>query len=418
MGGFEGGRRSAPGGSAGHSAAGLGWDDGWQAAWDAHLADGPGGGSATGRGSGLLPARVVAEHRGVHMVAVRSVGSAGSVGPTGSSADGEPSGGVDGEVVLAARLSGRLRRDSTAPGGLPVVGDWVAVVARPEDGTATIRSVLPRRTQLRRRAPADHAAPIQVLAANVDVIFVATSLNRDLNVRRIERYLTTAWESGAQPVIVLTKVDLAADPVEVAAAEAELREVALNVPILVTSALTGEGLAPVRALLGPGVTVVLVGSSGVGKSTLANALLGEARLATSGIREDDSRGHHTTSSRQLIRLPGGGLLIDTPGVRELGLWDDGPGLATTFADVEALALNCRFTDCGHETEPGCAVLAAEAEGSLAPERLEDWRRLEREERHRAIEKDAIARRADKRRWVTVTRAGTQQAKAKRGELGQ
>jgi ribosome biogenesis GTPase len=361
--------------------AGLGWDPAWQAAF-------------APIGDGLVAARVVGAHRGTWEVAL-----------------GGP------EAPLEARATGRLRHEA-GPAELPVVGDWVAVDARPDEGAASVHVVLPRRTQLRRRAPADYGAPFQVLAANVDVVLVATSLNRDLNVRRVERFLTAAWESGARPVVVLTKVDLARDPVEVAIAEAQLEEVAAGVPVVATSAVSGAGLDAVRAFLGAGRTVVLIGSSGVGKSTLANALLGEERLLVREIREDDARGRHTTVGRELVALPGGdGLLLDTPGLRELGLWDDGTGLDLAFADVARTAEACRFTDCGHDSEPGCAVRAAVEDGTLHSDRFEGWRKLAREERFRAREMDAVARRAERRRWAVIGKAGAARSMAKRGEFG-
>ena len=361
----------------------LGWDEVWAAAWQ-----------ASRPGAGHLPARVVAAHRGAWEVL-----SAAGAAP------------------LEARVAGRLRHEA-GPAELPVVGDWVAVDARPDEGSATVHAVLPRRTQLRRRAPADYGAPFQVLASNVDVVLVATSLNRELNPRRLERYLATAWESGASPVVVLTKVDLARDPVAVAVAEAQLEEVAVGVPVLATSAVSGEGLDAVRAHLGPGRTVALVGSSGVGKSTLANALLGEERLLVREIREDDARGRHTTVGRQLVALPNGeGLLLDTPGLRELGLWDDGAGLDLAFADVTRAAEACRFTDCRHDGEPGCAVRTALDDGSLGADRFDGWRKLAREERFRALEMDAVARRAERKRWAALVREGAARSKAKRGEWG-
>ena len=363
--------------------AALGWDDAWAAAFAPHAAD-----------AGHLPARVVAAHRGTWDVL------------TGA-----------GATPLEGRVAGRLRHEA-GPAELPVVGDWVVVDARPTEGSATVHAVLPRRTQLRRRAPADHGAPFQVLAANVDVVLVATSLNRDLNPRRIERYLAIAWEAGASPVVVLTKVDLARDPVEVAVAEAQLEEVALGVPVVATSAVSGEGIDAVRAYLRAGRTVALVGSSGVGKSTLANALLGEERLLVRAIREDDARGRHTTVGREIVALPDGqGLLLDTPGLRELGLWDDGTGLELAFADVARAAQACRFTDCRHEGEPGCAVKAALGDGSLGADRFEGWRKLAREERFRALEMDAVARRAERKRWAAIGKAGSARAKAKRGDWG-
>jgi ribosome biogenesis GTPase len=363
--------------------ADLGWDPAWRAAFERVAGDG-----ADGR---LVPARVVAAHRGAWDVAAGDA------------------------PQLSATITGRLRHDA-GPTELPVVGDWVAVDARPAERAASVHAVLPRRTQLRRKAPADYGAPVQVLAANVDVVFVATSLNRDLNPRRIERYLATAWESGARPAVILTKVDLARDPVEVAVAEAQLEEAAVGVPVIATSSVSGEGLAAVRALVGAGHTAALVGSSGVGKSTLANALLGEERLVVREIREDDARGRHTTVGRQIVALPGGaGLLLDTPGLRELGLWDDGTGLDRAFADVAAVAESCRFSDCRHEREPGCAVRAAVADGTLGTDRFAGWRKLEREERFRALEMDAVARRAERRRWAVIGKEGAARSKAKRGE---
>jgi len=363
-------------------AALLGWDAGWQAAFAAHAAD------------GFSPARVIAEHRGSYDVLV-----------------------AVGEAPITARVTGRLHHAALGPGDFPVVGDWVAADLRAGDGTASINAVISRRTRIQRRAPADHGAPMQILAANVDVVMIATSLNRDLNARRLERFLATAWESGGRPVVVLTKVDLATDPVEVAVAEANLEELAVGVRVLATSAVTGDGLDAVRELLLPGITIALLGSSGVGKSTLINAILGEHRLATSEVRADDARGRHTTSGRHLVPLPGGGLLLDTPGIRELALWDDGAGLAAAFSDVEMTAARCRFTDCTHERQPGCAIELAVERGELAVDRVASWHKLIREERHQALERDVVARRAERKRWTVISRAGAARAQEKRGGFG-
>jgi ribosome biogenesis GTPase len=360
----------------------LGWDGAWETAFESHAAE------------GLSPARVVAEHRGSYDVLVAA-----------------------GAAPLSARITGRLRHDALVPGDFPVVGDWVATDLRPDEGTASIHAVVARRTRIQRRAPADHGAPMQILAANVDIVLIATSLNRDLNARRLERFLATAWESGGRPVVVLTKVDLATDPVAVAIAEAQLEELAVNVPVFATSAVTGEGLAAVRGLLRTGTTIALLGSSGVGKSTLINAILGEQRLATSEVREDDARGRHTTSGRQLVPIPCGGLLLDTPGIRELALWDDGAGMAAAFWDIEMTASRCRFSDCTHQRQPGCAIESAVERGELAADRVAGWHKLMREERHQALERDVIARRAERKRWAVIGRAGAARAREKRGESG-
>jgi ribosome biogenesis GTPase / thiamine phosphate phosphatase len=364
--------------------AGLGWDEGWAAAFAREA-----GALAGARpGDGSVPARVTVEHRGAYEV-------------------------VSSDGPLWATLTGRLRH-AAGPGELPVVGDWVAIAPRPAEQAASIHAVLPRRTAIVRRAPLDHASPVQVLAANVDVVLVATSLNRDLNPRRLERYLATAHESGARPVVALTKIDLAHDPVDIAIAEVALAEVAASVQVIAVSAWTGSGLDAMAELAREG-TLALVGSSGVGKSTLINALAGESLLATSDIREDDARGRHTTSRRQLVALPGGGCLLDTPGLRELGLWGDEAGLASAFSDVEGLAAGCRFADCAHEREPGCAVTAAVATGELAADRFAGWQKLRREERHVRLEQDALARREERRRWAVIGRAGAVRAAVKRGE---
>jgi ribosome biogenesis GTPase len=258
-------------------------------------------------------------------------------------------------------------------GDYPVTGDWVAVAARPAEGSATIHHLLPRRTAFTRKAVGRGGG--QIVAANVDVALLVASLNQDLNARRIERYLVMAWESGASPAVVLTKADLCADR---EARKAEIEAGAPGVPVHVVSAVTGEGLAALSASLPPGQTAALLGSSGVGKSSLVNALAGRAVMATQAIREHDARGRHTTTHRELVLLPSGRLVLDTPGMRELGLWEADAGVGTTFADIEALIAECRFRDCGHKSEPGCAVQSALAEGRLDAARWRSYGKLRRE----------------------------------------
>lgn len=309
---------------------------------------------------GLAPGRVVAVHRGVFDVATAH----GSV---------------------RARLPGRLAYD-----GVDVaVGDWVALAG------ATIRSVLPRRSAIVRSA-AGRTSESQTLAANVDVAFVVSSLGPDLEPRRIERYLVTIWESGAMPEIVLTKADRMDDPWGLVA---EVEAVAVGVPVHVVSAMTGQGCDALRARLGEGTTAVLLGSSGVGKSTLVNRFAGRELMAVNETRADDDEGRHTTTHRELIRLPGGGIVIDTPGLRELQLWDGGTdSVGHAFSDIEELAAECRFNDCRHGTEPGCAVQAALGSGELSRERHQSWLKLQRELRLMAIRADARVRRDEKRKW--------------------
>jgi ribosome biogenesis GTPase len=323
----------------------LGWDESFADAFRPFEHD------------GFTPARVAVEHRSEYVVYTEQ---------------GE----------LRAELAGRLRHDEEHP----AVGDWVAVAARVEEGRATIQALVPRRSAFTRKVAWAETKP-QVVAANVDVVFVVCGLDANYNVRRIERYITLAWESGAQPVVLLTKADLCDD---VDPRVYEVESVAFGVPVHAVSAPRGDGVETVRSYVPAGRTAALLGSSGVGKSTLVNALLGEELLATQEIRED-GRGRHTTSHRQLVPLPEGGLVLDTPGMRELQLWDADEGLHTAFADVDALAAECRFTDCAHVREPGCAVRAALAKGSLEVERFESWRKLQRELERLGRKQDGRAR---------------------------
>lgn len=307
-------------------------------------------------------------------------------------------------------LAGKLRFEAAGRGELPAVGDWVAMQPRPE-GRATIHAVLPRRTKISRKVNLS-ATEEQVLAANVDTIFLVSSLNRDLNVRRIERYLATAWESGAEPAIVLNKADLC--PVdERAGLVSEVEAIAFGVPVHTVSAVTGEGLDELAPYFGPGLTVVLLGSSGVGKSTLINSVLGVERLETREIREGDERGRHTTTHRELVVVPGGGIVIDTPGLRELQLWESSEGLGETFQDVTDLAATCRFGDCVHETEPGCAVQEAIRSGVLPAERLESYRKLQRELARLERRRDGRAQSLERKKWRQFSKQQRRNPKTRR-----
>lgn len=316
----------------------LGWDDDWVVAFEPHHA------------RGLEPGRVSVQHRGAYDVLTEA-------------------------AETRARLPTRTRREIQSRAELPVVGDWVALEPA-EQQDPVIRAVLPRRTAFSRRAahdPASDSAREQVVAANVDIVFIVASLADDLNPRLLERYMTVAWESGARPVILLTKADLEPDPDAAAAGLAEIGEISVHA----VSARSRLGLEAVRAYLSPGVTGALLGPSGVGKSTLVNALAGDDLLATGRVGVDGS-GRHTTTRRELIVLPGGGLIVDNPGMRELQLWLADDGLEEAFADIVTLENQCRFSDCRHGSEPGCAVQEALASGRLPVERWQSYRALQRE----------------------------------------
>ena len=285
------------------------------------------------------------------------------------------------------------------------VGDWVA--ARHTSGANEIRAVLPRQSAITREAPGRETAA-QVLAANVDLIFIATSADTDFNLRRIERLLTIAYQSGAAPVIVLTKVDLGdPDPFE-----AELQTIAAGVPVVAVSSQTGAVIDAIREQLPRGKTAVLIGSSGVGKSTLINRLLGEKVLRTADVHKS-GQGRHTTSHRQLMKVPGGGLVIDTPGLREIQLWAGAEALAEVFLDIEELALRCKFTDCRHETEPDCAVVAALEGGILDASRFRSYRKLQRELRAIKVKADVRLQIEERRKWKLINKSVKEHMQVKR-----
>jgi ribosome biogenesis GTPase len=321
----------------------LGWDAHWRELFAPYVSQ------------SLLPGRVVVEHRDAYRIETEG---------------GERSGA----------LAGRLRHRAERRSDLPAVGDFVAIRS-PEsnagDGPAIVEGVLPRRTAFVRRA-AGGRPDDQVIAANIDTVFVMTGLDHDFNVRRTERYLAAVWESGASPVVLLNKVDLCQD---VDQRVDQLRSVAIGVDVHAVSALTADGVGTLAEYLRPGVTVGFVGSSGVGKSTLLNRLLGRDVQATAGVRAHDSRGRHTTTHRELFVLPQGGLVIDTPGMREFALSDADEGLDAVFADIDALSADCRFADCAHRGEPGCAVRGAVERGELGADRLESYHKLLKELRY-------------------------------------
>ena len=335
---------------------------------------------------GTVPGRVTTEHRGGYGLATDN-----------------------GEVT--ATVSGRFRHEALTVEDFPAVGDWVAVEIADGGQSGVVHAVLPRLTRFLRPQRGD-IAQAQVLAANVDVVLLVTGLDHDFNLRRLERYLALAWSSGAEPVIVLNKSDLVEDLGE---RMADVAAIAPGVPIRAVSARTGTGFEALAPLLEAGKTVALIGSSGVGKSTIVNHLLGFERQATGAVRDDDQRGRHTTTSRELVTTPSGAVLLDSPGMRSVGMWEIDEGLADAFADVEELAQNCRFSDCSHGSEPGCAVQEAIRDGSLAQQRLDSQQKLARESAMMARRLDPQLRAAERAKWKAIHKSVRNHLQLKYGE---
>ncbi|MEW4284314.1 ribosome small subunit-dependent GTPase A [Priestia koreensis] len=295
---------------------------------------------------------------------------------------------------LLSEITGKMRHDAIEREDFPAVGDWVVISPRVTEQKASIHAVLKRKSKFSRKR-AGNTTEEQIVAANVDTIFIVNALNTDFNLRRIERYLLLAWESGANPVIILSKADLCGD---VMSKIEEVESIAMGVPIHAISAESGTGLDELATYLQEGNTVALLGSSGVGKSTLTNALYGEYKQEVNTIREDDDKGRHTTTHRELVLLPSGGLLIDTPGMRELQLWEADEGLSHSFSDIEELTTQCRFRDCKHKGEPGCAIKQHLDDGSLDASRYQSYMKLQKELAFLARKENQRAALAEKAKW--------------------
>jgi ribosome biogenesis GTPase len=339
----------------------LGWNSHFQRQFEPH------------KGQGWLPARIAQEHKNLYL----------AIGENGE---------------YSAEISGKYRYLANERQHFPTVGDWVAISER-ESGKATIQALLPRQSAFVRKEAGQRTAE-QVVAANIDIVFIVNGLDGNHNIKRIERYLTLAYESEAMPIILLNKCDLC-DDLDSIIAEVEAR--AIGSPVLALSAVTGIGVDSIAAHLAIGKTAAFLGSSGVGKSSIINRLLGENRLKVNAIREDDSRGRHTTTHRELLLLPTGGIVIDTPGMRELQVWGDDQGLKEVFEDIEELAVNCRFRDCSHQQEPGCAVQAAIGGGRLEAARFQSYLKLKKEIRYLEARQAMKASAVEKARWKQIAK---------------
>jgi ribosome biogenesis GTPase len=301
---------------------------------------------------------------------------------------------------LWAEVTGKMQYQASGRQDFPAVGDWVVIRVSGAENRAMIHAVLPRKSKFSRKT-AGAKTEEQIIATNIDTVFLISGLDGDFNLRRIERYLILVWESGANPIIILNKVDLCNDVEERRNA---VESIALGVPIVVLSALNNQGLDALNAYLGKGQTVALLGSSGVGKSTLTNQLAGRNIQAVQDVRSGDDRGRHTTTHRELIVLPSGGLLMDTPGMREVQIWAGDESFQETFADIQTLAMHCRFHNCQHDTEPGCAVRQALEDGTLDYERFLSHQKLQKELNYLARKQDRKASLVEKERWKKITKS--------------
>lgn len=338
---------------------------GWNSYFEALFAD-------INNNDGLIPMRIIMPHSNGYL-------------------------GLGENTELSLFSSGRLKHEAKSRSDLPVVGDWVAVRPRIGEGTGAIQAILARKTQFSRKVPGK-ASREQVLVANVDTVFIVTGLDLDYNLQRLERYLTLAWDSGANPIIILNKADLCDDLDEKLEA---VESIAFGIPVHAISATQNTGVAELQKYFVEGQTVALLGSSGVGKSSLINQLLGEERQRVVEVREDDSHGRHTTTHRELFFLPNDGMIIDNPGMRELQMLTNLGGLQETFDDIERLAENCRFRDCQHQTEPGCAVLAALESGELEKRRYQNYLKLHKEIEFQTRRHDVFAQLEEKNKWKKI-----------------